>query len=480
MAHQMAVFRATVLENPYIPVTDLRPSPKQARFLAYLGQEALFGGSAGGGKSDALLMAALQYVDVPGYSALILRRTFRHLQMDGGLIPRSKEWLLGKPGVRWNAQLMQWTFPSGATLSFGYYDHDDHYMLYQGGNWQFVGWDEATQFKPSWYRYLFSRTRRLKDSPVPVRVRAASNPGGPSHEFFKRRFISKGASKFFVPSRLHDNPGLDAAEYVKSLAELDPITRAQLLQGDWDAYEGGRFKAEWFREFAVWQNADGGYRYHLQVGERPDGTPVFEPEGIPCDRCFNVTVVDPAARAEDANDYTAILTVAQTPCKRLLILDMVRERIPLERIVPRIAEVCAGFSPLWVGIEADSFQAYIANDARKCEGIPAVHNLSHECKAKLVRATPAIIRANAGQIYVPERGPSFPWVEDFLAELAQFTGDEKNDSHDDQVDALAHVCNALDRFGLSGPVAVEPDPDPADDNRGEWDHDGEAWGGWSR
>jgi len=33
--------------------------------------EVLFGGSAGGGKSDALLMAALQYVDVPGYAAIL-------------------------------------------------------------------------------------------------------------------------------------------------------------------------------------------------------------------------------------------------------------------------------------------------------------------------------------------------------------------------------------------------------------------------
>jgi hypothetical protein len=55
--------------------------------------EAFYGGAAGGGKSDALLMAALQYVDVPGYAALILRRTFKQLSLPGAIMARSNEWL---------------------------------------------------------------------------------------------------------------------------------------------------------------------------------------------------------------------------------------------------------------------------------------------------------------------------------------------------------------------------------------------------
>lgn len=46
--------------NRYIPIW---PTPKQAAFMAPLAQlEALYGGAGGGGKSVALLAAALMYV----------------------------------------------------------------------------------------------------------------------------------------------------------------------------------------------------------------------------------------------------------------------------------------------------------------------------------------------------------------------------------------------------------------------------------
>jgi len=76
----------------YIPHT---PFPQQAAFLLLPHREVLYGGAAGGGKSDALLMAALQYVDVPGYRALLLRRTFADLALPGALMDRAETWLAG-------------------------------------------------------------------------------------------------------------------------------------------------------------------------------------------------------------------------------------------------------------------------------------------------------------------------------------------------------------------------------------------------
>ena len=59
------------------------PTPKQQVFMNLTIREAFFGGAAGGGKSDALLMDALQYVDVKGYSAIIFRKSFTDLIKPG-------------------------------------------------------------------------------------------------------------------------------------------------------------------------------------------------------------------------------------------------------------------------------------------------------------------------------------------------------------------------------------------------------------
>ena len=64
------------LPDQYVPWT---PSPHQSAFLLVPTKEAFYGGAAGGGKSIALLMGALQYVDQPGYNALLLRKTFKDL-----------------------------------------------------------------------------------------------------------------------------------------------------------------------------------------------------------------------------------------------------------------------------------------------------------------------------------------------------------------------------------------------------------------
>ena len=98
------------------------------------------------------------------------------------------------------------------------------------------------------YRYLLSRLRRLAGSAVPIRARCASNPGGVGHEWVRQRFVVEGGEERpFVPARLEDNPHLDREEYEKALAQLDPVTRAQLRNGDWDVLPEGRlFKREWF------------------------------------------------------------------------------------------------------------------------------------------------------------------------------------------------------------------------------------------
>lgn len=228
----------------YCPHT---PHPRQAEFLALDCIEAGFGGAAGGGKSDAILMAALQYVHVPGYAALLLRRTYSDLALPGAIMSRSHEWLSGTD-AHWNGLEKRWQFPTQATLSFGYLDNDRDKFRYQGAELQCIGVDELTQWPEAWYRYLFSRLRRKKGVDVPLRMRATFNPGGIGHEWVRRRFIeAEPGGPVFVPSKLDDNPSLDAAEYREALERLDPTTRRQLLDGVWVRDSGGlvyQFDAE--------------------------------------------------------------------------------------------------------------------------------------------------------------------------------------------------------------------------------------------
>ncbi len=135
--------------------------------------------------------------------------------------------------------------------------------------YQFIGWDELTEFLKSQYTFLFGRLRRttiLEEAGVPLRVRAASNPGNIGHEWVRDRFIDllpwaggkleayyeSDAETWvpqpkYIPAKLEDNPHIDKKSYMMSLANMDPIERQMYIKGNWRASVGGaQFKREWF------------------------------------------------------------------------------------------------------------------------------------------------------------------------------------------------------------------------------------------
>lgn len=288
------VSRLTKTSVPRVvePFTRHRPHPKQQVFLNMQHKEVLFGGAAGGGKSDALLMAALQYVDVPGYSALILRRTWADLTLPGAIMDRANDWLAGTPAQKRDGG-RYWIFPSGARLQFGYLQRENDRLRYQSAEFQFIAFDELTQWPhESTYNYLFSRLRQPsiecvtchvplnrfqvgravryahepghpcpKPTPdskvvaqykasadgmtifeVPLRMRAGTNPGGPGMNWVKGRFVDPATrvpDAYFVRSLLQDNPSLNQKSYREQLARLSPVDRERLLNGDWDVVESG-------------------------------------------------------------------------------------------------------------------------------------------------------------------------------------------------------------------------------------------------
>jgi hypothetical protein len=428
----------TVLNNPWIPpaiksgLTD-----KQVQFLTCEGREAMYGGSAGGGKSFALLMAALQFVDVPTYHALILRRTYAQLSKAESIMSVSKEWLTGRRDAEgrpanWNGDTYTWTFPGGATLAFGHMKTADDRFNYQGAAYAYVGYDELTQFEELMYTYLFSRQRRKSASEIPLRMRAASNPGGIGHEWVKRRFIDPKTRKpgvVFIPAKLEDNPNLDRDSYVQSLNELDPITRSQLLAGDWNAVAGGRFLPGWFRYFM----------------RRGDYLTFDERRSYHLNECRKFLTVDPAASDNNSADYTVISAWAVTPVHDLCWLGCHRGRWEIPDIVPQIQAAYKRWRASSVGIEAVASNAAVYQLARRTP--MTVTQVSPAGRSKLVRATGAMVLASDGRIWLPapEADPTFP-LEDVLAEVSRFTGDDSQDAHDDIVDTLSYAVELRERM----------------------------------
>lgn len=213
--------------------------------------EVLFGGAAGPGKTDCLIMEAARFVRYPRYRALILRRTFPQLQE---IIDRCWNYYPGKNAI-YRAGEHRWYFPSGATVQLGHMQHENDKYNYQGKEYHFVGFDEVTQFTNTQYLYLHSRTRSTIQE-IPTRIRATTNPGGIGHLWCKDRFVDvanpgtpyidpeTGQSRVFIPAKVTDNPTLveNDPAYIARLKALPEIERLRLLDGVWDAFEGQVFQ----------------------------------------------------------------------------------------------------------------------------------------------------------------------------------------------------------------------------------------------
>lgn len=433
---RMAHLVESVRNSPFIPI---EPTPKQWDFLLNENRDVLYGGGVGGAKSYAMLAAALMHVEHGSYNALIIRKSYADLVKPKALMDIAAQWLGPTKAFARNGG-QEWRFPSGSSLTFGHMGSEQDRFNYDGPAYQFVGFDEVQQIPEKCYRHLFSRLRQEWGTGIPLRARATANPGG--LEWVKSRWVDAHdvEGRVFIPSVMTDNPYLNLVEYEQMLAELDPLSRAQMQHGDWSARASGAF-------------------FRLDDLNYVDSFVTSEP-------ALRVRGWDLAA-SEGRGDYAVGCLVAYDRVTgRYRVEDVRRGQWSPDQLEQQMT-ACARRDGVGVRIfveqEPGSSGKLAVRDIRRraLAGFEVTSKPSTGSKVERARL-PASLLANGDMDLVRA-----PWNAGFVDELTAFPIVE----HDDQVDALSSACHELSRmigntgvadvsavrtFAEAGPLMAQP------------------------
>ena len=230
-----------------------QPFPRQREFHNSGAKYRLFGGSAGPGKSKALLWEAIyKALQTPGCHTLLLRRTYPELE--ASLLTYFRRDVPKKLYKSYNESKHVVTWENGSTTRFGYCRNENDVYQYQGAEFLFIGLDELTHFTLKQWQFLTSRNRCPVKGSFPC-MAGASNPGNVGHAWVKALWVDHTPPAGFerpenydqkdydfIRARLDDNPiYANDTEYRRTLEALPEHLRRAFLEGDWEVFAGQYF-----------------------------------------------------------------------------------------------------------------------------------------------------------------------------------------------------------------------------------------------
>jgi predicted phage terminase large subunit-like protein len=450
----------TALETKPI---EFRPQDgPQMRFAESEADIVIFGGSAGGGKTLALLLEPLRHLYVPGSRAIIFRRNSTDIRNPGGMWDQAST-IYPNFGAIGSASTLKWVFPSGSVIKMNHLEDEKSKLSHQGAQYSFIGFDELTHFGESSFWYLLSRNRSWSAGLKPY-IRATCNPD-PDHfvrklidwwidndtglpiperdavlRWFVRpsdelvwgdsrgeliaRFGDKSMPKSltFIRATLQSNKIFTAADpgYESNLKALPKVDRDRLLYGNWNARasSGEVFRREWFE---VIEHGPAFYTgQHVRYWDRA------------------ATAV---SAASPDPDWTVGVKMLRTMTGQYVIEDVVRLRGTPAQVEDLIRRVASQDGPsVVIGIEQDPGQAGVAEAGYYVKALSGYSVATPRVITnKLTRAKPLSSQAEHGNVKLL-RGR---WNEDFLNELHNFAPEGDQVGHDDQVDAASGAFTML-------------------------------------
>lgn len=463
-----------------------QPGPQTA-FSSTPADIAIYGGSAGGGKTWSLAYEAGRYATVPGYAAAIFRRTSPELTGGGSIWEEARRIYPHLGGVPREHPTLDWRFPSGAVIEFRHAQYEHSVFSYQSKQYSYLGFDECSHFTAAQFWYLISRVRGSQR--IPRRIRASTNPDpdswirqfidwwiGPDGRALDqrsgvirwfvrlderihwaatpeevvaidpRRIRARGElpngpddvrpepmSATFIRARVSDNRALLEADpgYVARLNLIPGAQARRLRDGDWNARDsaGDFFDRTWCR-----------------VLER-----IEERNVVRRIRFWDKAATSPSNANPDP-DWTRGVRVAQLDDGRYVVEDLVSLRAgpaEVEALIRHTAE--SDGVACEVGAWQDPGQAGVVDRERMRDvllGYSFDSIIARQDKTTYAKVWSPL--AKAGRVALLQR----EYLPELFAELEGFPGRR----HDDIMDALSGAFQVLTSGAFAVDYHAAPDP----------------------